>query len=183
MLNTKYFVTRNGVQINPEAFGNAWFVDEVQFVDTPDEESEALNVLDLRRQAVADKRFEPVLSGAGNASENDNIQLTEYAPNNLNYAADIQSPRVAVFSEIYYPNGWHLFCDGEELPLGRANYTLRAALLPAGRHHLQMSFIPPALQTDKWCLAIFFLTLLISLATILYPLYRNRLCRSTSKNC
>jgi len=104
MLNTKYFVTRNGVQLNPEAFGNAWFVDQVQFVDTPDEESQALWNLDLRKQAVADKRFESVLSGAGEASETDVIQMTAYSPAKLDFTAALKQPRVAVFSEIYYPH-------------------------------------------------------------------------------
>ena len=177
MLNTKYFITRNGVQVNPEAFGNAWFVDDVKFVDTPDEESQALWNLNLLNEAVADKKFESVLSGAGNASETDAIQMTAYTPNKLDYAATLAQPRVAVFSEIYYPHDWHLYCDGEELPLGRVNYTLRAALLPAGEHQIHMEFVPSALATDKWCLALMIIALLISLGLITYPLYRNQVAR------
>lgn len=172
MLNTKYFVTRNGVQLNPEAFGNAWLVDKVQFVDTPDEESQALWNLDLRKEAVADKRFESALSGAGEASETDGIKMTAYAPNKLDYTAALSQPRVAVFSEIYYPHDWHLYCDNEELPLARVNYTLRAALLPAGNHHIHMEFVPSVLATDKWCLTLIILALLISFGFILYPCYK-----------
>lgn len=183
MLNTKYFVTRNGVQLNPQAFGNAWFVDQTQFVATPDEESQALWQLDLRHQAVADQRFETALSGAGEASANDAIRLTHYQPNSLDYTSVLAEPRVAVFSEIYYPFDWHLYCDGEELPLARANYTLRAALIPAGEHALHMEFTPSALKTDKWSFALVIIMLLISLGLLTYPLYSHRLCKSSSTNC
>lgn len=169
MLNTKYFITRNGVQLNPQAFGSVWLVDNVTFVDTPDEESQALWTLDLRHQAVADKQFETALTGAGDATPSDAIQMTSYAPNRLDYTTALAEPRVAVFSEIYYPHDWHLYCDGEELPIGRVNYTLRAALIPAGEHNIRMEFKPSALTTDKWSMACVILLLLISMGLVAYP--------------
>lgn len=175
MLNTKYFITRNGVQLNPQAFGSVWLVDDVTFVDTPDEESQALWNMDLRHHAVADKQFETALTGAGDATPSDAIQMTSYAPNRLDYATTLAEPRVAVFSEIYYPHDWHLYCDGEELPIGRVNYTLRAALIPAGEHHLYMEFTPSALKVDNWCVALIVLILLISLGLVTYPLWKKGL--------
>ena len=150
MLNTKYIVTRNGVQLNPEAMGNAWFVDEIQFVPTPDEESAALNTLDLKKVAVADEKFQDVLTCSAQPDAADEIKLTTYAPDQLDYISNLANPRVAVFSEIYYPHDWHLYCDGKEITLGRVNYTLRAAVLPAGEHAITMKFAPKALLLDQW---------------------------------
>ncbi len=172
MLNTKYIVTQRGVVQNPDAMGNAWFVDNVQFVPTPDDESAALNTLDLQKTAVADEKFRDVLTCTGMPSEGDEIIMTGYKPNELTYQANTTQDRVAVFSEIYYPHDWHLYCDGEELPIGRVNYVLRAAVLPAGEHTIHMKFTPSALTTDKWCLALLILAMLISLGLITYPLYK-----------
>lgn len=171
MLNTKYIVTRNGVQLNPEAMGNAWFVDEVQFVPTPDEESAALNTLDLRKMAVADEKFRDVLNCSAQPSASDRIAMTAYAPDKLDYTSNLANPRIAVFSEIYYPHDWHLYCDGEEISLGRVNYTLRAAILPAGVHKLHMEFTPSSLITDRWCLVIIILCLLLSAGALTSPLW------------
>ena len=174
MLNTKYFVTRQGVMPNPEAMGNAWFVDEVQFVATPDEECEALNTLDLRHIAVADALFSKELTCQAQPDDADRIALTEYHPNRLAYSASCRANRVAVFSEIYYPDEWHLYCDGEELPIGRVNYTLRGAIIPAGEHTLTMEFVPKALKTDSWSLAIIILCLLLSTGLVVYPMAQKK---------
>ena len=169
MLNTKYFITRNGVQLNPQAFGSAWLVDDVTFVETPNEESQALWNMDLRHHAVADKRFETTLTGAGDATPSDAIQMTSYAPNRLDYTTALAEPRVAVFSEIYYPHDWHIYVDEKEVPLARVNYMLRAAVIPAGEHNIQMEFKPSALTTDKWSMACVILLLLISMGLVAYP--------------
>ena len=171
MLNTKYIVTRQGVYPNPDAMGNAWFVNTIQFVPTPDDESAALNTLDLHNTAVADEQFRAVLTCEPQPNESDEIVLTEYKPNALTYYANVGNDRVAVFSEIYYPEGWHLYIDGEEKPIGRTNYVLRAAVIPAGEHTIKMEFLPTVLSLDKWSLALTILALLISLGLILYPLY------------
>lgn len=175
MLNTKYIVTRQGVYPNPDALGNAWFVNDVQFVPTPDDESAALNTLDLKHTAVADEQFRDVLTATGTPSEGDQIALTNYELDRLDYTYSLTNERVAVFSEIYYPKGWHLYCDGEEIPLGRVNYVLRAAVLPAGGHSLHMEFVPAALATDKWCMALIILSILLSTGCLTWPLYGQRL--------
>ena len=173
MLNTKYIVTRQGVYPNPDAMGNAWFVNDVQFVPTPDDESAALNTLDLHRTAVADEKFREVLTCTPQHNESDEIVLTEYKPNALTYRAMTSSDRVAVFSEIYYPEGWHIYVDGKEIALGRVNYVLRAAVIPAGEHIIKMEFVPEALSQDKWSLACAILLLVIVVCSLTYPLWKK----------
>jgi len=175
MLNTKYIVTRQGVYPNPEAMGNAWFVNEVQFVPTPDDESAALNTLDLHTTTVADEKFRDVLTCSSRPAEGDEITLTDYQPNQLTYSTNTANDRIAVFSEIYYPEGWHLYVDGEEKPIGRANYVLRAAVIPAGEHTITMEFVPQALTLDKWSYAFAILLLLLALGGLLFPFWKRYL--------
>lgn len=190
MLNMKYAVVplQGGKQApvqNPYAMGNCWFVDEVIWVDTPDEECALLSEIDLHKQAVADKKFAEALDITKPevtplmAFDESRIELTSYAPNCLQYESMNERNQVAVFSEIYYPYDWHLYIvnnNGEkmELPLARVNYTLRAAVIPAGHHQLVMEFRPHAMQTDKWCMAILILALLLSVGGLTYPLWRKK---------
>ena len=190
MLNMKYAVVplQGGQQMpiqNLYAMGNCWFVDEVIWVDTPDEECAMLSEIDLHKQAVADKKFAEMLDVTKPdfvplmAFEENSIVLTSYAPNCLQYESMNERNQVAVFSEIYYPYDWHLYivnANGEivELPLARVNYTLRAAVIPAGLHQLVMEFRPHAMQTDKWCVAILILALILSAGGLTYPLWRKK---------
>ena len=173
MLNTKYIVTRQGVYPNPDAMGNAWFVNDVQFVPTPDDESAALNTLDLTKSAVADEKFREALTCEPQPNENDEIVLTEYQPNALTYHSSTANDRVAVFSEIYYPEGWHIYVDGKEITLGRVNYVLRAAVIPAGEHIIKMEFIPDIIKKDNWCLVLLIMALIGGLASIGWYIYEN----------
>ncbi len=172
MLNTKYFITQQGVMPNPEAMGNAWFVDTVQFVVTPNEESAALWNLNLHTTAVADKQFEDVLAPISTGEGQ--IRLTSYAPNKLTYEASTTADKVAVFSEIYYPHGWHAYIDGKETPLGRVNYLLRALNVPAGEHTITMEFVPDAMRLDRFSVACFVLILLLTIGGLTYPLWRKK---------
>ena len=191
MLNMKYAVVplqggKNAPVQNPYAMGNCWLVDEVVYVDTPDEECAALRTLDLHKQAVADKKFAQTLDTSKPdfvplmAFEENSIMLTSYQPNCLEYEVMSEKNAVAVFSEIYYPHDWHLYMvdrDGKnatEIPLARVNYTLRAAAIPAGLHQLRMVFEPHALKTDKASMAILILALLLSAGALTYPLWRKK---------
>ena len=192
MLNMKYAIVplQGGKQApvyNPYAMGNCWFVDEVIMVDTPDEECAVLSTLDLHKQAVADKKFAEALDITKPevtplmAFDTTLIELTSYAPNCLKYEAMTERNKVAVFSEIYYPYDWHLYVvntNGEkmEIPLARVNYTLRAAVIPAGHHQLIMEFTPHAVKTDRWCMVLMVLALLLSMGGLTYPLWKNKLC-------
>ena len=173
MLNTKYIITQRGVMQNPDAMGNAWFVNDVQFVTTPDEESAALNTLDLRKTAVADEKFREVLICSGHPNDEDQIEITQYKPNELTYLSHTTSDRIAVFSEIYYPEEWHLYIDGKEHEIGRVNYVLRAAVIPAGEHIVRMHFVPNALQIDRWSYACSIAILILVLGATSYPLWRK----------
>jgi len=170
MLNTKYIVSQRGVVQNPDAMGNAWFVENVQFVQTPDDESAALNTLDLRTTAVSDQKFREALTCKGTPNAEDYIEMTKYEPNELSYHAKNQEDRIAVFSEIYYPEGWHLFIDGKEASIGRVNYILRAAVIPAGEHLIEMKFKPGILEWDWICTSLVVLSMLISLGCLIWPL-------------
>lgn len=165
MLNTKYIITERGqIMRNPGALGNAWFVDTLLYVDTPASESEALNRIDVKTTAVADRRFADVLNLE--VTQNDPeafIRLDKYIPDRLEYTTSSTKDKIAVFSEIYYPKEWHLYIDGKEHELGRVNYVLRAAVIPAGTHTLKMEFVPDALKTDKLCMALVILVILLTL--------------------
>lgn len=180
MLNTKYIVTQQGVYPNPDAMGNAWFVNEVQFVPTPDDESAALKTLDLSKTAVADEKFRKALTCSGTPDENDRIEMVEYKPNKLTYTTSSANDRIAVFSEIYYPDGWHICVDGKEIALGRVNYVLRAAVIPAGEHTVTMTFTPTILRMEWLSVLFAILTLVISLACITKPLW-SKYCKKNKE--
>ena len=114
------------------------------------------------------------------AFDKETIELTSYAPNRLEYTSRNERNKVAVFSEIYYPHDWHLYIVDEnnnnkiEIPIARVNYTLRAAVIPAGEHKLRMEFKPHALQTDKLSMAILILALVLCAVGLTYPLWRKK---------
>lgn len=166
MLNTKYVISESGqVMRNPGALGNAWFVDTLLFVNTPDAESQALNAINMKTTAVADGKFADILNIGVTPSDPDAfIRLDKYVPDHLEYTSSSSNDKLAVFSEIYYPHDWHLYIDGNEHEIGRVNYTLRAAVIPAGTHKIVMEFIPSALKTtDRFCMVLVILSVLISL--------------------
>lgn len=142
MLNDRYIIVNDEIPAlrNETAMGNAWFVDSVVKASSADEEIALIGSVDLRTQAVVGSDFS--WSAEGMPSADDSIVLSSYAPNALKYTYKAASERIAVFSEIYYPDGWTATVDGEELPLFRADWTLRAAKLPAGEHTVEMRFAP-----------------------------------------
>ena len=143
MLNAKYVVGMDGQPLqNPEAYGNAWFVNEVKYVDTPDREMEALSVISPDSIAVADVKFQNILGTSRPVAPGDTIYETTYAPNRLTYRAHSANGGVAVFSEVFFPWGWTATVDGKETPIGRVNYLLRAIDIPAGDHTVDMVFDP-----------------------------------------
>lgn len=149
MLNARYVVDMTGqVLRNPEALGNAWFVDKVDYVANPDDEMRALSTINPASQAVADKNFESTLGNSGTKTPGDTIIETSYAPNRLTYRSHSAKGGVGVFSEVYFPWGWTATIDGEEVPLGRVNYLLRALKIPAGDHEIVMTFDPQRLHTS-----------------------------------
>ena len=157
MLNTRYFILPAGQQgqtvpiLNPYAYGNAWFVDRVQYVDNANEEIDALHTADPAGTAVVDARFKEVLKGLTESHRDSlsTIRLASYEPNRLVYETRNSGDAVAVFSEIYYPDGWQVTVDGQPATLGRADYILRALYLPAGEHTVEMRFDPQSLHVTE----------------------------------
>ncbi len=149
MLNTKYFIVSDDMALpNPYAQGNAWFVDQLQYVADANEELAGLKQVDLRHEAVADRKFEAMLGQAAAADSTASVHLDSYEPNQLKYTVDSQTGGVLVFSEIYYP-GWKATVDGEETELGRVNYVLRAMRIAPGSHQVELSFFPQTVKNTE----------------------------------
>lgn len=181
MLNTKYFIvpTQEGgitVERNPDAMGNAWLVDEVKWVENADAEMAAIDTFNPAQTAVVDRRFEQLIDdSATTATPGDTIYLTSYKPNELRYTSHTAQPRVAVFSEIYFPWGWHVTIDGQEAKEARANYVLRALNIPAGNHEIVFRFEPESIATTEGiAYASIAGILLLLLATIVVPIVRRK---------
>lgn len=157
MLNTKYFIFPAGQQrqtvpiLNPHAYGNAWFVNKVQYVNNANEEIDALDSIIPTETAVVDARFKDVLKGATESYKDSlsSIRLTSYTPNRLTYETNNAQDGIAVFSEIYYPDGWHVTIDGQPGELARADYILRTMYVPAGQHTIEMRFDPTSLHVTE----------------------------------
>ncbi|MEI8202705.1 MAG: YfhO family protein [Bacteroidota bacterium] len=168
MLNTRYFIVpgekgEQQVQRNVAALGNAWFVDEYRLVANADSEMTALSNFEPAHTAIIDKRFaDEVKALTPGKDTTSSITLTSYKPNDLVYASKADRQQLAVFSEIYYKNGWNAYVDGKLTPHFRANYVLRAMLIPAGVHTIEYKFEPKSFYTgDKLSLISSILVLLI----------------------
>lgn len=153
MLNTKYFIMplQAGQTVpvqNPYAYGNAWFVDKVNYVANANEEIDAVGKYNLRHQAVADAKFREQLGESVPQDDTSIAKLTQYKPNNLVYEVNSSKGGVVVFSEIYYP-GWTATIDGQPAELGRVNYILRALRVQAGKHTVVLDFHPASLRKTE----------------------------------
>ncbi len=200
MLNMKYAIVplQGGQQIpvtNPYAMGNCWFVDDVKAVGNANDEIAALGTENLHTTAVVDSAFLWALSRTTPeptplmAYDSDLIELTHYAPNRIDYRSQNEQHRIAVFSEIYYPYGWKLYLThedgslGQELPIARANYMLRAAVIPAGTHTLAMVFDPECIHKgNALSLGCFALFLLLMAGTVTMDIRRRKQCRTKNHN-
>ena len=171
--------------------GNCWFVNDLQVVDNANDEIAAIGKINLRNMAVIDQSFADKLNvdipdiAPLMAYDEDKIELTRYTPNRLDYLAQNEQNKIAVFSEIYYPHGWKLYLLDKddnpdvELPIARADYMLRAAVIPAGTHTLAMIFDPDSVHKGNIlsmvCFALFALT---GCAVIGINIYRRKKCNA-----
>jgi hypothetical protein len=148
MLNTKYLIlapSAQGVITNPSALGNAWFVNEYKIVPNANAELEAIQDFNPDRTAIIDQRYQHLLNGLNITPDSSAaIRLTSYQPDYLTYESDAASPQLAVFSEIFYRGNqdWQAYIDGQPVPHFRANYLLRAMVVPAGKHKIEFRFVP-----------------------------------------
>ncbi len=166
MLNTKYIIfpddnNRANVQINPDANGNVWFVDKIKFVNSANEEIKALDSINTKRVAIVSSVFKNDLEGF--SFQNDStatIQLTNYKANELTYESNAKTDQLAVFSEIYYKNGWNAYVDGKLTPHYRANYVLRAMIIPSGKHQIFFKFEPKIIKQGNTITLVSYLLLI-----------------------
>lgn len=155
MLNVKYFILPglNGeekVQQNPNTNGNAWFVDQVRYVSSADEEIRALNDVPTKNVAVVDaSNLKTPFKLSSKKDSTAIIKLTKYTLNSLVYESFSSQNQFAVFSEIYYKNGWNAYIDGELKPHFIANYILRAMEVPSGSHTIEFKFEPEVIKTGN----------------------------------
>lgn len=177
MLNTKYVIyDPNSEPLqNPCAYGNAWSVSDINWVTTANEEFDAIATTDVRSTAIISKEFE---SQIGNYNPVDSlpaqITMTDYQPNKLTYQCNASEDKLVVFSEIWTKQGWKLFIDGEEQPLLRANYLLRAAMIPSGSHELVMQYDIKAYHTGNTIAFISSLILILGLVAAVIVTIRNK---------
>ena len=180
MLNTRYFITgaANPPLRNPAANGNAWFVSDRKLVDSPDQEIASLTGLNTSVTAIIDQKYEAnksLLNASLTRDTAARIVLTQYEPNRLKYKSNSGTQQLAVFSEIYYPKGWYASIDGKPLELGRVNYMLRAAVIPAGNHEIEMWFdLPVIRQSRRMAQASSGLLILLLVSGIGYSVYRRQ---------
>jgi hypothetical protein len=192
MLNTKYIIVPSGQNgkpqliRNPNALGNGWFVDEIKWVNSADEEIAALAEINPAKTAVIDNRFKtnelenfeykvntPVADSAG--ADNSSIKLVDYKPNKLIYESNSDAERLAVFSEIYYPQGWYVAIDGKKAGMIRADYILRSMLIPAGKHTVEFRFNPESYKvTENMALAGYILLFGFVIISILLSIRQNK---------
>lgn len=177
MLNTKYIIYNPESEPieNPCAFGNAWFVDNIRWVDTPNEEFDAIATTNLRHTAILHKEFQPQIGdftiGDSRIGE---VLLTEYQPNKLTYNFSSNQDQLVVFSEIWSDTGWKLYLDGQEHPLMRANYLLRCAVIPSGEHQIVMEYAPRIWKIGNRIQFISSLLILVGLAVAFFVTIRKR---------
>ncbi len=182
MLNVKYVAQEDEEgkkypALNPEANGNAWFVESLIPVSDADREIMALDSLDTETQAVVNSQnFPEKISRSYAKDSTATIILSSYEPNHLTYLANNPNPGLAVFSEMYYPHGWQAYIDGDAVPHFRVNYVLRALETPAGEHTIEFKFQPAVVQKGSTIsLAGNILLAILILSGISYQLWARRI--------
>ena len=175
MLNVKYFIIpdndgKEQMQQNPNNNGNAWFIKNIKYVKSANEEIKALDSLNTKTTVVInEKSLTTSVSYSKELDSLANINLVKYSLNALTYDSNSTKDEFAVFSEIYYKNGWNAYIDGELKPHLNVNYVLRGLEIPAGKHSIEFRFEPKVIQTGSTIsLLSYVLLLLIPLGWFFY---------------
>ena len=172
MLNAKYFIVplqgnaTTSIQ-NPYAQGNGWFVDKLTYVADANAEYAGVGKIDVSHEAVADKKFEPILGQTQTNDSTARVVLTKYEPNHMTYTVSSTKGGVVVFSEVYYP-GWTATIDGQPAELGRVNYILRALNVKAGKHEVVLDFHPTSISTTETIAYAALIVLLLAICVAIY---------------
>lgn len=187
MLNAKYILSGDTVQVNPDALGNAWFVSNLSYVPDANHEMAALDSLDTRTSAVADASFGKILGKASAPAPGDTIYETSYAPNRLTYKARSAKGGVAVFSEVYFPWGWEATVDGKPAEIGRVNYVLRALRLAPGNHDIEFRFDPKSMRVTNTmgvtAVIVIYILCLAALSCWLWQVYFRSRPKNGKESC
>jgi hypothetical protein len=147
MMNAKYVIVpgQQGqpvVQTNPDALGNAWFIKGILWVPNADAEMKALDNLNTRDSVVIDQRYKSAVTSDPVFDSAATIKLLKNDVDAISYTSSSKTPQFAVFSEVYYKEGWKAFIDDKEVPYARVNYVLRGLSIPAGTHTIAFKFEP-----------------------------------------
>jgi len=177
MLNTRYIIFNpQGKPIpNQYSFGSAWLVNKIDWVQSANNEIDQLDKVDLRNTAVMHTEFEQKVSGIEPIADSaSTIQLVQYAPNKLEYSVNASKSSLAVFSEIWTSKGWKAYIDNNEVPLLRANYVLRAVVIPEGKHSVVMRYEPTVWVIGEKISFVSSLLLLMGALAILFYEWRKK---------
>ncbi len=184
MLNTKYIIAQNEegnatTYENSEAHGNAWFIKNIFFVKTPDEEILSLDSLDVKNNVVINKDefgqfFKTESASAYRLDSIANVKLVAYQPNYLKYKTNNLNDGFLVFSENYYAQGWNAYLDGKMVPHLRVNYILRGLQIPSGNHVIEFKFEPQVIETGSTITMLSSVTLLLLLISGLFFEFRKK---------
>lgn len=179
MLNTKYVIYAPQAMpiVNPYKMGNAWLVDNVNLVNSADEEMLSLGLDSLANTVIVDKSTEDAPADKKYNSANGKIELINYEPNVMTYKFSSTEDQLAVFSEIYYPEGWNAYINGEKATYFRANYLLRAMNLKAGDYTIEFRFEPKSYDIGKILSIICSILLTTALLCIIFARLKNNFKR------
>jgi len=176
MLNTRYLIYHPSALplLNKSAFGNAWLVDNIKFVDTPDDEISLLDKTNLKQTLLVDKQYASECPKTDFEKGDAFIQLISYSPNELKYAFKSDTPQMAVFSEIFYYKGWQAYNGDKKLPHIRANYLLRAMYLEPGSYDITFKFEPKSYDIGNILALISSILLTLAFAYIIFAKLKEK---------
>jgi hypothetical protein len=186
MLNTKYFIVQNpqtgkpAARLNPGAFGNAWLVKGINYVNNADEEMDALDSTHLKDTAVVEKKYQSQIKQAPVFDSSAYIKLKQNLNDKIDYTYHGATPQFAVFSEVYYPAGWNAFIDGQKADYVKTDYVLRGMYLPAGDHQVEFLFEPRSYSVGRSITIIANILVYLALLVAIVVLIRNKEKRSVN---
>ena len=173
MLNTKYFITQQGLQVNTNVPGPAWFVDSVIWANNVDEEIAALDNFDATHHAVINEKDKNLVLAFDKAETDDEVKLVVNEPDSMFYETSASGSRLMVISEVYYPD-WKVLIDGEPTHYFEVNYTLRGLIVPAGKHTVEFTFDPPYYEkANTLSMAFYYLIIILVISLVVYSIYQE----------
>jgi hypothetical protein len=180
MLNTKYFIVQNPqtgkpvARLNPDAFGNAWLVKGIKYVDDANQEMQALDNTNLRDTAVVEKKYQSQIKQFNVPDSSAYIKLKENLNDKIDYTFHSATPQFAVLSEVYYPLGWDAYIDGKKTDYVKTDYVLRGMYVPAGDHEIEFRFEPKSFTTGRTITIISNIIVFISMLVALIFYIRKK---------